>query len=102
MYNDIIKLVKIKKTVNEYGDITDTETEKIVFAELKSITQSEFYQAQSVGLKPEIKFTIADYYDYCGESIIRYKERELEEDYSVIRTYRVGNELEIVCKRGID
>ena len=103
MYNEVIKLVSVKKEVNEYGDMVPTESEKQVFAELKSIGQSEFYQAQAVGLKPEIKFVIADYLDYENEPVIRYAAYcGEEEDYSVIRTYRTGNELEIVCKRGID
>jgi len=104
LYNEVIKLVSQTKSVDAYGDITVTETERTVFAELKSITQSEFYQAQAVGIKPEIKFVIADYLDYRNEQLIRFKDyaAEEEETYSVIRTYRNGNTLEIVAKRGVD
>lgn len=93
MYNEVISLITIKESTNEAGDLVKNRTVKEVFAELKSIGQSEFYQAQAVGLKPELKFILADYYDYDNEKIVDYKER----DYKVIRTYRDGNQLEIVC-----
>jgi len=155
MYNDVIYLIKETRTVNEYGDMVVTESERAVFAQVKSIGQSEFYQAAAVGLKPEIKFVIADFYDYQGEKKLRYdpftheeptpptpptptpdpdpqedQEDEVEEQaeesgnndtqttqtvaddpaptpsvenvYSIIRTYRTGNALEIVCVRGVD
>lgn len=104
MYNEVIELVSESKSVDAYGDTTETTTARTVFAELRSIGQSEFYQAQAVGLKPEIKFVLSDFLEYQNEKIIRYKafnETEAEE-YHVLRTYRNNNELEIVCKRGID
>lgn len=104
MFNNVIKLVKEVKSVDGYGDTTTTQHEKVIFAELKSIGQSEFYQAQAVGLRPEIKFIIADWLDYNDEKIVRYKafNDAEEQEYTVLRTYRDGNTLEIICKRGID
>lgn len=103
MYNDVIKLISISETANEYGDKVPARTEKPVFAELRSVGQSEFYQAQAVGLKPELKFAIADYLDYSNEKVLKYTDfRGNEEEFSIIRTYRSGNELEITCKRGVD
>lgn len=89
--------------MDKYGDIVTEETQRMVFAELKSITQTEFYQAQAAGFKPEIKFVIADYLDYRGEKKVLYQPFDGSmEAYSVIRTYRNGNALEIVCNRGVD
>lgn len=104
MYNEVIELISEVKAVDEYGDTTETTSSRTVFADLRSIGQSEFYQAQAVGLKPEIKFVLPDYLEYSNEKIIRYKafNQTESEDYSVLRTYRNNNELEIVCKRGID
>lgn len=104
MYNDIIELVSETKTVDEYGDTIEKTTARTVFAGLRSIGQSEFYQAQAVGLKPEIKFVLPDFLEYHDEKIIRYKafNEEEAEEFTVLRTYRNNNELEIVCKRGID
>lgn len=104
MFNEVIKLVSQTKHVDEYGDIQVIESERTVYAKLASVTQNEFYQAQAVGLKPELKFVIADYLDYKDEDIVRYKRfaDDKEQTYSVIRTYRNGNLLEIVVKRGVD
>lgn len=103
MYDEIVILVTADKTKNEYGDMPESSSERMVFAELKSIGQSEFYQAQTAGLKPEMKFVLADYLDYRDEKQLKYKPYNgVEETYTVIRTYRTGNELEIVCKKGIE
>lgn len=104
MFNEVISLKKEVNTVNEYGDPVQTFTTRQVFAEVKSISQTEFYQAQATGLKPEIKFVIADFYDYQDEKIISYKAygQSTAEDYTVLRTYRTKTNLEIVCKRGIE
>lgn len=103
MYNEVITLVAEAKAPDEYGDLQATETTSEVFATLKSITQSEFYQAQAAGFKPEVKFVIADYLDYHDEQVIRYAPfGEPEHEYRVLRTYRDGNQLEIVCKRGVE
>lgn len=103
MFNEIITLKKESTTINEYGDTVRTFTSKNVFAEVKSISQSEFYQAQATGLKPEIKFIIADFLDYNDEKVISYCPYGGQtEDYTVLRTYRNKINLEIVCKRGIE
>ena len=103
MYESIITLITETNTVDEYGDTITVETERTIFAEVKSIGQTEFYQAQAVGLKPEIKFVIADFADYQNEKKLKYTPFGGTEDiYTVLRTYRTKNQLEIVCKRGID
>ena len=103
MYDSIITLITETNTVDEYGDTVTVETERTIFAEVKSIGQTEFYQAQAVGLKPEIKFLIADFADYQNEKKLKYTSFGGTEDiYTVLRTYRTKNQLEIVCKRGID
>ena len=103
MYDSIIKLIKETKTVNKYGNTISTSTERTIFAEVKSIRQDEFYQAQAVGLKPEIKFVIADFADYEGEKKLKYAPfGGTEEVYTILRTYRTNYKLEIVCKRGIE
>ena len=104
MYNEVIFLVDETKDVNEYGDITVVNTERMVYAELKSITQSEFYQAQATGMKPEIKFVLPDFLEYKGEKVVKYTAygKEEPELYTVLRTYRNNFQLELVCKRGVD
>ena len=98
MYNDLITLVVKKSISDDFGDLKDTEIKREIFAKLRSVSQTEFYQAQAIGLQPEIKFELADYYDYQNEKTLIYEDIE----YSIIRTYRTGTKMELVCKKGVD
>lgn len=104
MYNEVIYLVSSSNTVNEYGDLISHRTERAVFADVRSITRAEFYQAEAVGMKPEVKFVIADYLDYRKEDFVKYTDKWGDTSiYKVLRTYITDkNELEIVVKKGIE
>jgi len=103
MYDEAITLLKEIETTDEYGDAEKTYEETEIFAQIRSIGQTEFYQAQAVGFRPEIKFVIADFIDYDGQELIKYTPYGQEEQiYKVIRTYRQDNTLEIVCRKGIE
>lgn len=100
MCNECIYLVEYRKTEqrDEYGDCRTEEIRKQRYAELKSISQSEFYQAQTVGKKPELKFELEDYNDYSGEPEIIYEGYR----YKVLRSYRTKtNSIEITCYGGV-
>ena len=96
-YNDVITLVGYTEEVEPSGNIKRTETTSDVFAQVRSIGQSEFYQAAASGLKPTIKFVIADYWDYDDQKELIYNDVR----YNVLRTYRTGNALEITAA-GLD
>lgn len=66
-----------------------------VFATLRSVGHSEFYEAHATDYRPELKFTLADYFDYEGETLVKHG----ADLYRVIRTYRTGNELELTVGR---
>lgn len=105
MYDQVIKLVAETKAIDKHGDIVaSVPIEREVFAEIKSIVQSEFYQAHAVGIRPEVKFVLPDYLEYKNERIVKYQgfAEDKEAEYSVIRTYKTGNELELVCERRVD
>lgn len=91
--NDILTLVA--RTLASDGYTVAEETRREVFCRLASIGQSEFYQAQATDLRPELKFIIADYYDYAGEYLCIYEGTW----YRIIRTYRNGQELEITVQK---
>jgi len=101
MYNNVAYLVeKVKtSTLDHYGDATFTESYKSVFCNVLSIGTNEFYQAQTSGVKPEIKISIADYYDYNGQEEVVLDEIR----YKVLRTYRSlgSNVLEITLYGGV-
>ena len=104
MYSDVVKLISIEKIKNKYGDLIETPTERPVYVDVKSIGQTEFYQAQAIGLRPEIKFVLADYLDYQGEKKLKFQgyNDDSENEYEIIRTYRTNNQLELICRRGIE
>lgn len=91
--NDIIFLISTAQSVDEYGDPVITEAKRRVFCRAASIGQKEFYQAHATGLKPEVKFCLADYLEYRQEKIVEYGGNR----YHVLRTYRDGQELELTC-----
>ena len=90
---DVIFLISTTQSVDEYGDPVIAETKRQVFCQVASIGQKEFYQAHATGLKPEIKFRLADYLEYQQEKLVEYTGNR----YHVLRTYRDGQELELTC-----
>ncbi len=102
--SEVLTLIHRTQTADEYGDAFVTETRREVFCREASIGQKEFYQAQAVGLQAEVKLILADYLDYNGEQLARYtpKGQTEEQLYRVLRTYRTGTELELVCYREVN
>ncbi len=66
-----------------------------VFCEVRSIGMREFYQANATDFLPEIKFMLADYLDYHGETMAIH-DGQL---YRILRTYRTGIELELTAEK---
>jgi SPP1 family predicted phage head-tail adaptor len=96
MYNDVITLLSIEEEPNDIGDLVETITRTEVFAEVRSIGMKEKYEALAVGLKPELTFVLADYYDYDNQQAVEYNGIR----YKVLRTYQKRtHELEIVVTR---
>lgn len=96
--NETITLITVTQTPDEYGDLVATETAREVFARMGSIGMKEFYQAQAAGLQPELKFVLADYLDYEGETLVEYNGQR----YRVLRTYRNDQELELTIYREVN
>lgn len=97
LFSDVINLVKISNYKNEYFDIVQAETKRQVYANKKSIKMSEFYQAQVVGMKPELIFEIWAN-EYEGEEYIEFDGIK----YKIIRTYMKNVDiLELVVSKGV-
>lgn len=80
--NEVLKLIK--------GDASRT-----VFCRVASIGMKEFYEASARDFYPEMKFILADYLEYNNEQLVEYNGQM----YRVLRTFRTGQELEIVVTR---
>lgn len=75
--------------------ISEDGERREVFAKQNSIGMTEFYQAAATDYSPEVKFTLADYLDYNGETIAKH-EGTL---YRIMRTYRAGQTIELTMTR---
>lgn len=93
---DEILLIAQTITTDDYEREVVTETERSVFAQVFSITQSEFYAAANTELNPEYRFNVF-FGDYNGESLIEYQDNR----YAIYRTYRDGDYMELYAERKI-
>lgn len=84
--------VLIKRT---YEGATRVETKREVLCGFRSIGMKEFYSANSTDFRPELKLVLADYLDYDDETLADYNGVR----YRILRTYRVGQELELTLER---
>ena len=95
-----IKLISYAEgtTLDDYGDPVQIKTETEVYARCKSISQKEFYQAQTAGLKPELKFVLTTSRDYAGQKQIAFSGVV----YNVLKTYiNERDEIEITVDGGV-
>ena len=81
--------------MNELITLIEGTRRREVFAGLRSVGHSEFYEAYATDFRPEMKFVLADYLEYEGEMLVKYG----ADLYRVIRTYRTGQELELTVAR---
>ena len=93
---DVVQLIKQTVTTNTYGIEEMTETERTVFCKVESISQTEFYQAANTEFNPELRFTVF-FGDYEGESLLAFNDGR----YSIYRTYRAGDDLELYAERKV-
>lgn len=92
--NEIIELISFKNEVNKVGNTIKVKRYKRIFANKKSITQNEFYQAERVGLKPQLRFEVYSI-EYGNELLAKYKEVE----YKIIRTYKTSaDKIELILE----
>ena len=95
MRSDVITLLAVTRTQNEYGQWVASESTKDVYCEVDSVSQSEFFEGGRNGLNPEYRFTMF-FADYNNEPIVEYKSQR----YAVYRTYLNKNDkLELYVER---
>lgn len=89
MWRDVIELGNLTETI-VYNEPIKTIVWREVFANKKSIRQSEFYQAANVGLKPELIFEVHSF-EFNNDEKVKYDNKE----YYIIRTYDKGEITEL-------
>lgn len=92
---EILTLIQRTPARDDQGDPVIRETSRVVLCGVRSIGQREFYEASATDFHPELKLILADYLDYQDEQLVEYNGRR----YRVIRTYRTGQELELIVER---
>lgn len=92
-FSDKINLITLTSTTNAVGNSITSQTKKEIFADKKSIRQSEFYQAQQTGLRPELMFNVYTE-EYSNQELLEYNNIE----YTIIRAYEKGEFTELVCQ----
>ena len=91
-FKDTIKLISVSRERNSNGYPVDTETATEVFADVKSVTRKEFYDALRAGVAPTIAFKMFTW-DYAGQNYVEH----IGKRYKVERSYIEGDMVELNC-----
>lgn len=90
-----IYLITETWTRDAYGINQKTETERKVYADIKSVNMSEWFEGGRNGLNPELKMTMF-VGDYQGEKIVKFNSIR----YTIYRTYFGRNDtIELYVER---
>ena len=85
---DLITITTGKDSLNQV--VEETRTTASLYAELSSVSQTEFFSGGRLGLQPSLKATIYDF-EYNNEPIVKVHYSDTTSKlYSVYRTYSVG------------
>lgn len=93
---DVLTLITQTISTDTYGNEVAAESDKQVYCEVDSITQTEFYAAANTEINPDYKFTVF-FGDYDGQVVVEYQNVR----YTIYRTYRAGDYMELYAERKI-
>lgn len=88
IYNDIITLVKETYTVSDAGDSVAAETQRDVYCTVRSVGLKRKVEAETAGLKIDLRFVIANDADYDDEKIVVHNGKR----YNVVSAYVADDE----------
>lgn len=99
MRDDLIEIKSIVESVNSSGDVIEETSSRTIFATIKSVRMSEFYQGMGVGFKPEIVFEVyANEINLDNDKYVIYDGKE----YEIIRSYMCSlDKIELTCIRKV-
>ena len=90
---EIILIDTIKGRDDDGFDVVEEESGRLVYADMKSVTRTEFYLANQSGIKADISFVLRQA-DYDSEMTLLHGEKK----YKVIRTYKKdGETIDLIC-----
>ena len=93
--SDVIKLIKTNPYQSPSYVWTSAETSTEVFCDVRSITQTEWFEAGRNGIVHPAFLFIINRNEYDNEEIVEYNGQR----YGVYRTYAAKNEdLELYCE----
>lgn len=90
-FKDVGYLCKEKRILDKHNRPKISYEDKMIYCNIKSIGLTEFYQAQSVGLKPELKIE-ARLIDLDGATHFKYNNKL----YKILRTNKKEDSIELV------
>src|SRR5690625_5138303 len=94
-YDYELELIEETFISDDIGNQIPVENKTTLYCNVKSVGRSEFYNASTSDLKPELIFVVHGY-EYNGEKKVLFNGQQ----YSVIRTYATNfEEVELVCER---
>lgn len=92
-FSDQVTLRKVAVTNDSYGDVVKSYTDTVVFADVKSVTRSEFYAANASGIKISQVFAV-HVEDWNDQTELIYGSKY----YDIVRAYRKGEGVvELTC-----
>ena len=89
---DTLELIDVATAANSAGVPVLTETIRTVYAEKESVKRSEFYAANSSGVRADIVFIVNED-EYNDEMLVKYGATY----YKVIRAYTKRGRIELTC-----
>lgn len=101
-FSDEITLVAMSYVTDDIGQEIEKKTEKMVFADLTSISGSEVFNAVH-GIRPQCR-AIIHTADYAGETTVKYAGSNpilAAGIYSVYRNYFTGDTVELYLQRAV-
>lgn len=96
-YKDVINLISVSRERNANGYPEETETVTQVYANVKSVTRSEFYDALRAGITQAIAFEVFAP-DYSNQKYVDYNGTR----YKVERCYIKNEVAELNCSEALN
>lgn len=90
----IIYLIEETYEADGYGVLVPSQTTRMVYADIQSVTGSEWFEGGRNGLNPEYRMRIHNA-EYHGEEIVLYGSTY----YTIYRTYMDNDILELYVEK---